>query len=164
MDPESLTHPFPPVCDGNSRILILGSFPSAASRRAGFYYGHPRNRFWRVLEAVTGETVPEDTEGRREFLLAHGIALWDSIGSCEIEGSSDASIKNAVPNPIAELIAETRIERVFCNGKASHACYEKYVYPLTGVHAVFLPSTSPANAAWSVERLAEEWKRILCKE
>lgn len=164
MDPESLTHPFPPVCDGNSRILILGSFPSAASRRAGFYYGHPRNRFWRVLEAVTGETVPEDTEGRREFLLAHGIALWDSIGSCEIEGSSDASIKNAVPNPIAELIAETRIERVFCNGKASHACYEKYVYPLTGVHAVFLPSTSPANAAWSVERLAEEWKRILGKE
>ena len=164
MDPESLTHPFPPVCDGNSRILILGSFPSAASRRAGFYYGHPRNRFWRVLEAVTGETVPEETEGRREFLLAHGIALWDSIGSCEIEGSSDASIKNSVPNPIAELIAETRIERVFCNGKASHACYEKYVYPLTGVHAVFLPSTSPANAAWSVERLAEEWKRILGKE
>lgn len=164
MDPESLTHPFPPVCDGNSRILILGSFPSAASRRAGFYYGHPRNRFWRVLEAVTGETVPEETEGRREFLLAHGIALWDSIGSCEIEGSSDASIKNSVPNPIAELIAETRIERVFCNGKASHACYEKYVYPLTGVHAVFLPSTSPANAAWSMERLAEEWKRILCKE
>lgn len=164
MDPESLTHPFPPVCDGNSRILILGSFPSAASRRAGFYYGHPRNRFWRVLEAVTGETVPEDTEGRREFLLAHGIALWDSIGSCEIEGSSDASIKNAAPNPIAELIAETRIERVFCNGKASHACYEKYVYPLTGVHAAFLPSTSPANAAWSMERLAEEWKRILCKE
>lgn len=164
MDPESLTHPFPPVCDGNSRILILGSFPSAASRRAGFYYGHPRNRFWWVLEAVTGETMPEDTEGRREFLLAHGIALWDSIGSCEIEGSSDASIKNAAPNPIAELIAETRIERVFCNGKASHACYEKYVYPLTGVHAVFLPSTSPANAAWSVERLAEEWKRILCKE
>ncbi|MBO6061181.1 MAG: DNA-deoxyinosine glycosylase [Clostridia bacterium] len=164
MDPESLTHPFPPVCDGNSRILILGSFPSAASRRAGFYYGHPRNRFWRVLEAVTGETVPEETEGRREFLLAHGIALWDSIGSCEIEGSSDVSIKNAAPNPIAELIAETRIERVFCNGKASHACYEKYVYPLTGVHAVFLPSTSPANAAWSVERLAEEWKRILGKE
>ncbi len=156
-----LTHPFPPVFDGNSRVLILGSFPSAASRSASFYYGHPRNRFWRVLSLLYGEEVPDDVPGRREFLLAHGIALWDSIGECTIVGSSDASIRDAVPNKISELLEKAPIERIFANGKASFACYEKYVFPETGIHAALLPSTSPANAAWSAERLSEAWRAIL---
>ena len=155
-----LTHPFPPVCGEDARVLILGSFPSAASRAASFYYGHPRNRFWRVLEGVFAEPVPQDTEGRREFLLRRRIALWDSIASCTIEGSSDASIRDAVPNDIAGLLKGSRIEAVYCNGRASHACYEKYVYPQTGVHAAALPSTSPANAAKSLDGLIEAWRVI----
>ena len=155
-----LTHPFPPVCGEDARVLILGSFPSAASRAASFYYGHPRNRFWRVLEGVFAEPVPQDTEGRREFLLRRRIALWDSIASCTIEGSSDASIRDAVPNDIAGLLKGSRIEAVYCNGRASHACYEKYVYPQTGVHAAALPSTSPANAARSLDGLIEAWRVI----
>ncbi len=141
-------------------MLILGSFPSAASRAVNFYYGHPRNRFWRVLEGVFAEPVPQDTEGRREFLLRRRIALWDSIASCTIEGSSDASIRDAVPNDIAGLLERTHIEAVYCNGRASHACYERYVYPQTGVHALALPSTSPANAAKSLDELTEAWSVI----
>lgn len=161
MEPQKLTHPFPPVFDGRSRILILGSFPSAASRAVNFYYGHPRNRFWKVMERLFDERIPEDTEGRRRFLLEHRVALWDSIASCTITGSSDSSIKNAVPNKISELLEKAPIERIYCNGRASHACYEKYVYPITGVHAVPLPSTSPANAAKSLEALCKEWQVIL---
>ena len=157
MNREKQIHPFPPVYDGASRILILGSFPSAASREVNFYYGHKRNRFWQVLERVLGDPVPQDTEGRRAFLLAHGIALWDSIASCTIVGSSDASIRDAVPNKIPELLREAPIEHIFCNGKASHSCYERYVYPLTGVHAAALPSTSPANAAFGMDALVREW-------
>lgn len=155
-----LTHPFPPVCGEDARVLILGSFPSAASRAVSFYYGHPRNRFWRVLERVFSEPVPQDTQGRREFLLKRRIALWDSIASCTIEGSSDASIRDAVPNDIAGLLERTHIEAVYCNGRASHACYERYVYPQTGVHALALPSTSPANAAKSLDELTEAWSVI----
>ncbi|MBO4562249.1 MAG: DNA-deoxyinosine glycosylase [Clostridia bacterium] len=160
MERKAQTHPFPPVCDGNSRILILGSFPSEASRRAMFFYGHPRNRFWKVLSGVFGEPVPSDTEGKRAFLLSHGIALWDSIASCTIEGSSDASIREAVPNKIPELLSEAPIKRIFCNGRTSHACYEKYVFPLAGIHALPLPSTSPANAAKSLDELIEAWSVI----
>ena len=149
MLPMRLTHPFPPVYDGNSRILILGSFPSAASREVCFYYGHPRNRFWRVLSLVFGEEVPQDIEGRRAFLLSHGVALWDSIASCTITGSSDSSIRDAEPNKIPELLEKAPIQRIFCNGRASHACYERFVYP------------SPANAAKSLEALAEDWRVIL---
>lgn len=161
MKPEKQVHPFPPVFDENSRVLILGSFPSVASRRAMFYYGHPRNRFWRVLSLLYNEEIPEDVDGRREFLLRHGIALWDSIASCTIAGSSDASIRGAVPNKIPELLEKAPVKKIFCNGKTSHACYEKYVYPLTGIHAAPLPSTSPANAAKSLEALAAEWKAIM---
>lgn len=161
MQPEKQIHPFPPVFDENSRILILGSFPSVASRKAMFYYGHPRNRFWRVLSRLYSEEVPEYTEGRRAFLLRHGIALWDSIASCTIAGSSDASIREAVPNKIPELLEKAPVKRIFCNGKASHACYEKYVFPLTGIHAVPLPSTSPANASKSLDDLADAWRVIL---
>lgn len=161
MERVLLTHPFPPVFDGKSRVLILGSFPSAASRSVNFYYGHPRNRFWQVLSMLYGENIPTDVPGRREFLLAHGVALWDSIGECTIVGSSDASIRDAVPNKISELLEKAPIEKIFANGKKSLECYEKYVFPKTGVHAFGLPSTSPANAAWSVEKLAGAWSVIL---
>lgn len=125
-----------------------------------FYYGHKRNRFWQVLGLVYGETVPEDVEGKKAFILSHGLALWDSIASCTVRGSSDASITDVVPNNISELLQKAPIERIFCNGKTSHACYEKYVFPETGVHAVCLPSTSPANAAWNINQLAEAWGEI----
>lgn len=161
MEYAALSHPFPPVYDENSRILILGSFPSVASREVGFYYGHPRNRFWKVLGGLFGEPVPPDTEGRRAFLLLHGIALWDAVASCKVRGSADSSIRGAEPNDIGRLLSEAPIERVFCNGKTSHACYEKYVYPITGVHAVCLPSTSPANAQKSLDALIEAWKIVL---
>ena len=155
-----LTHPFPPVFNADSRVLILGSFPSAASRGQGFYYGHPRNRFWRVIAAVTGEELPADIPGKKALLLRHGIALWDSVASCSIAGSSDASIRNAEPNDIAGLLAGSGIERIFCNGTRSWEIYMKYQYPLTGIKAAKLPSTSPANAAWSLERLIEVWRVI----
>lgn len=158
---ERLVHPFPPVYDASSRILILGSFPSAASREVSFYYGHKRNRFWNVLSALYSEEIPDSIEGKKAFLLRRGIALWDSIGSCTITGSSDASIKDAVPNKISELIKKAPIKKIFANGKASFDCYEKYVYPDTGIHAVLLPSTSPANAAWDLGRLTDAWRVIL---
>lgn len=161
MQEERLVHPFPPVYDANSRILILGSFPSVASRKVNFYYGHKRNRFWKVLSSLYGEEIPDSIEGKRAFLLSHGVALWDSIGSCTITGSSDASIRDAVPNKISELLNKAPIEKIYANGKASFECCEKYVYPETGIHAVPLPSTSPANAAWSLERLIEAWRVIL---
>ncbi len=161
MDREKQVHPFPPVCGEGSRVLILGSFPSKASRSVGFYYGHKRNRFWKVLEGIFECAVPPDIEGKRRFLLEHGIALWDSIASCTIVGSADQSIKDAVPNRIQELISEYPIERIYCNGKASFACYERYVFPLTGIHAEALPSTSPANAQKSLDELIEAWRVII---
>ena len=164
MERKALIHPFPPVFDGRSEILILGSFPSAASRKAEFYYGHPRNRFWKVLGRLYGEPVPDDIPGRREYLLRHRVALWDSIASCTIVGSSDASIRDAAPNKISELLEKAPIKAIFCNGRASHACYEKYVCPETGVHARALPSTSPANAAYGLDRLEEEWRRLIFGE
>lgn len=139
---------------------MLGSFPSEASRRSGFYYGHPQNRFWRVLAGITGEETPATIAEKQRLLSAHGIALWDSIASCKITGSSDASIKRAVPNDIGGLIDKTGISRVYCNGKASYNCYQKFVFPLTGIKSVPLPSTSAANASWSLERLAEAWRVI----
>ena len=154
-------HPFPPVYDSSSRILILGSFPSAASRAVSFYYGHPRNRFWSLMRRLYNADFSDSIEEKKAFLLENRIALWDSIASCTIVGSSDTSIRDAVPNKISELLSKAPIERIFCNGRASFACYEKYVYPETGIHAAALPSTSPANAAYDIDRLAEEWRIIL---
>ena len=164
MQSEFLTHPFPPVFDENSRILILGSFPSAASRQAGFYYGHPQNRFWRVIAAVTGEDTPAGIPQKRELLLKHGIALWDSVQSCEIAGSSDASIRGANANDIPALLSGTHIARVFCNGRTSWNCYNRFILPQTGIKAEALPSTSAANASWSLERLIAAWQVILQEE
>ncbi len=155
-----IVHPFPPLFDENSQILILGSFPSVKSREAKFFYGHPQNRFWRVTSAVFGENTPKTIPEKREFLLRNGIALWDAIHSCEITGSSDSSIKNVTPNDLSIILSNAQIEQIFTNGKKSFEMYRKYIQPITGIEAICLPSTSPANAMWSTERLIEEWQKI----
>lgn len=151
-------HPFEPVWNEHSRILILGSFPSVRSRETGFYYGHPQNRFWRVLASVFGESCPTGNEARRDFALKHHIALWDAIQSCEITGSSDASIRNAVPNDIASLLGKAPVETIVCNGRRAWALYSRFCEAQTGIKAILLPSTSAANAAWSLDRLIEQWR------
>ncbi len=158
-----ISHPFPPLYDENSRILILGSFPSVKSREQLFFYGHPQNRFWKIIAAVFEKSVPQTIEEKKRFLLSNGIALWDVIASCEIEGSSDSSIKNVVPNDLSIILDNCDIKKIFVNGKAAEKYYKKYLRDSIGKDAVCLPSTSPANAAWSVERLTEEWKRILLR-
>ena len=155
---EKITPPIEAVYDENSRILILGSFPSVKSREYGFFYGHPQNRFWRVVAAVCGEDVPVTNDEKREFLLRSKIAVWDVIYSCEIEGSADSSIKNAVPTDIAKILETADIKQVFTNGKKADELYRKYQEKKTAMPSVCLPSTSPANAAWSLDRLIEKWK------
>lgn len=155
-----ITHPFPPLYDENSKILILGSFPSVKSREQSFFYGHPQNRFWQVVSAVLGEITPQTVEQKRAMLLRHGVALWDSIGACDIVGSSDSSIKNVVPNDLTPILNTADIRMIFTNGKTSHAVYNKYIRDTVGREAFCLPSTSPANATWSVSRLYEVWCEI----
>lgn len=150
-------HNIPPVYDKNSKILILGSFPSVKSREAQFFYGHPQNRFWKVLSAVLGCECPVTTKEKKAMLLSHNIAVWDVIGSCEITGSSDASIRAVVPNDIAGLVAKTSITHIFTNGATSSNMYKRYCCNRVGIEAVRLPSTSPANASYSLERLTAEW-------
>lgn len=158
MRSESMvTHPFEPVYNENSRILILGSFPSVKSREQQFYYGHPQNRFWKVMGSLLKEPVPQTIDEKRRLLLDHHIAVWDVIASCEIKGSSDSSIRNVTPTDIASLVTKTQITRIFCNGKTSGSLYGRYQERIVGIPAVTLPSTSPANAAYSLERLVEEW-------
>ena len=157
---ETVTHPIPPLFDASSRILILGSFPSVKSREGLFFYHHPQNRFWKVLAGVLEEPVPGSIEEKKIFLLKHRIALWDVIASCTIEGSSDSTIKNVVPNALSGILSAADISRIFCNGGASFQYYKKYQEPRTGRAAVRLPSTSPANAAWSLDRLIREWAVI----
>ena len=156
-----IVHPIKPFYDTDSRILILGSFPSVMSRETGFFYGHPRNRFWALLAGLTGEETPESIADKKRFLKQHHIALWDVIASCDITGSSDASIKNVVPNDLSPILETAEIRRIYVNGGTASRLYEKYLYPLYERDWVKLPSTSPANAAWSLERLAGSWKRIL---
>ncbi len=153
-------HPIDPVYDASSKILILGSFPSVLSRETGFFYGHPRNRFWRLLGALFEEETPVSIPDRKSLLLRHHIALWDVIGSCEIHGSSDLSIRSVVPNDILPLLKKTGIRKIFVNGKTAKKYYDRYLRERTGIEAHVLPSSSPANAAWSFERLLEEWKVI----
>ena len=156
-----MLHSFEPVWNAQSHILILGSFPSVRSRKIGFYYGHPQNRFWRVLARVyEADAIPQTTEERRAFVLQRRIALWDSIYSCEITGSSDASIRNAVPNDLLALLAQTSIQQIYCNGRRSYELYCRFCEKRTGLSAVLLPSTSAANAAWSVNRLTDAWQVI----
>lgn len=161
MELKRQNHEFPPVYDGNSEILILGSFPSVKSREMQFFYGHPQNRFWKVVAQVLEEPVPQTIPGKKEMLLKHHIALWDVIASCDIAGSSDSSIRNVVPNDLAYIIGRSRIKKIYANGAKSKQLYDKYLAAQLGIEAVQLPSTSPANAAYSVERLLEYWKCIV---
>lgn len=154
-------HPFPPLFDENSKILILGSFPSVKSREQMFFYGHPQNRFWRVVAGVFSQSVPQSIQEKRAFLLKNGIALWDVIASCSITGSADASIKEVTPNDLTPILNGAHIRQIFVNGKTAEKYYNKYTKPMIQRDAVCLPSTSPANAAWSVEKLISAWSVIL---
>lgn len=160
MEKESLRHPFPAVYAPDSRILILGSFPSVKSREQRFFYGHPQNRFWRVMAALLDTDVPQTVEDKRAFLLANRIALWDVIASCDIAGSSDASIRNAVPNDLTPILETASIRQIFTNGATAHRLYRRYIYPVTGREDICLPSTSPANAAFSLEKLVQQWQAV----
>lgn len=155
-----IKHPIPPVYDRDSRILILGSFPSVKSRETAFYYGHPQNRFWKVLSAIFEEDVPKTNEEKREFLIRNHVALWDVIGSCDIEGSADSSIRNVSANDLDVILDRADIREIFVNGKTAYKYYQMYSEKKTGRPAECLPSTSPANAAWTVDRLIESWSRI----
>lgn len=157
---ERIIHPFEALYNENSKVLILGSFPSVKSREVSFFYGHPRNRFWKVIPALFGEEEPVTIEKKKELILRRNLALWDSIHSCEITGSSDSSVKNVVPNDISKIIGNSKVSKVFCNGALSHKMYMKYIFPDTKIEAVKLPSTSPANAAYSLDKLIDEWKII----
>lgn len=153
-------HPIKPLYDNNSEILILGSFPSVKSREQMFFYGHPQNRFWRVTAAVFGDEVPRTIEEKKVFLLKNRVALWDVIASCEISGSSDSSIKSVTPNNLSQIIDKGKIKRIFVNGKTAEKYYNKYTRDKIGMEAVCLPSTSPANAAWNMEKLIKAWSVI----
>ena len=155
-----IIHPIPPVYDKNSKILILGSFPSVKSRENGFFYGHPQNRFWKVAAAVFEEKTPLTTDEKKEFLLRNHIALWDVIKSCEIEGSADSTIRNVQPNDLRIILDESDITKIFVNGRISEKYYIRYIEPKIGIKAICLPSTSPANAAWNIDKLTEAWKVI----
>lgn len=153
-----IRHPFPPLYNKDSKILILGSFPSVKSREQMFFYGHPQNRFWKVISAVYECDVPETVEEKKRLLYEHGVALWDVIASCEITGSADSSIKNVKVNDLSMILEEADIRQIFVNGRTAEKYYKKYTEAQVGIDAFCLPSTSPANAVWSVERLVEEWK------
>ena len=173
VDLQKIIHQIPPVWDSESRVLILGTMPSPKSREAGFFYMHPQNRFWKVLPAVFGETLlsPNNSSDcgaaileRRDFLLRHHIALWDVLASCQISGAADSSIKNAIPNNFEQILGHSKIKRVFCTGKTAWSlwektCAEKYEEPYQ-LTVECLPSTSPANAACSLEKLIEAYKVI----
>ena len=154
-------HPIPPLFNAYSRVLILGSFPSVKSREAMFFYGHPQNRFWRVLADVFGEAPPETVEEKKSLALRRGVALWDVIAQCEIAGSSDASITGVVPNDLSVILNAADIRAVFCNGNTAYTHYNKYCRAQTGQEAMVLPSTSPANARWTREKLLQVWSAAL---
>ena len=160
MNSEIIVHPFDPVFDEKSEVLVLGSFPSVKSRENEFYYGHERNRFWRVISALYGEALPETVEQKKALLLRHNVALCDTAASCTVHASSDSSIRNVAANDIKALLDKTSITRIYANGKTAAQLYNKLVLPSTAVEIVALPSTSPANAAFTLEKLIEEWQII----
>ncbi len=157
---EHVKHEITPIYDKDSKILILGSFPSVKSREANFFYHHPQNRFWKLLSSLCGEECPQTVTDKKSFLLRNHIAVWDVIASCEIEGSSDSSIKNVIPNNFQELLSTANILQIFCNGTTSYNLYKKHVEKLTAQEAIKLPSTSPANAAFSLQKLEQHWAII----
>ena len=157
---SELIHPFGPLFNEESQILILGSFPSVKSREQNFFYGHPQNRFWKVVAALYGADVPESIEEKKRLILGNGLSLWDSIASCEITGSSDASIRNAKANDISIILDSCDVRAIYCNGRKSHELYKKFIEPAAVREAVCLPSTSPANAQWTLDKLIEAWSVI----
>lgn len=157
---EHVTHPFDPLFDSESRILILGSFPSVQSRKQNFYYAHPQNRFWKVLAGIFEEKVPSTVEEKKIFLKAHHIALWDVIDQCSILGSSDSSIRDVIPADLKRVLVGSSITTIFCNGKKSLQLFDRYQKP-KGLQAFYLPSSSPANAAFSLEKLIHIWKPLI---
>ena len=161
MEYEHIVHSFEPVYDKDSELLILGTLPSVKSRENNFYYGHKQNRFWKVLATLLKEPVPDTIEEKKAMLLAHRIALWDVIQSCDIKGSSDSSIKNVQPTDIGMILEKTNVTQIYANGNKAGQLYKRYQFPVTGIEATVLPSTSPANAAWSFDRLCEAWRVIL---
>ena len=156
-----ITHPFGPLYDENSKILILGSFPSVKSREANFFYGHPQNRFWKVLADVLGCDVPQTIDEKKAMLLSHGIALWDSLASCDIVGSADSTIKNPVANDLSPIFKEANIRLLCFNGRKSEEIYKKYSKTKFEVDMCCLPSTSPANATFNFEKLSDNWKKAI---
>ena len=156
-----VVHNFEPVYNAESRVLILGSFPSVKSREQNFYYGHPQNRFWKVIAELTKWQVPVTVEEKKRMLLENRIAIWDVIASCDIIGSSDSSIKNVVVNDFDAVLRFSKIQRIYANGAKAYSLYQKYVPESPRNNIMKLPSTSPANAAWSMERLCKAWKDIL---
>ena len=157
---QRILHPFGPLFGPESRILILGSFPSVKSREQNFFYGHPQNRFWKVIAALFDQPVPATIPAKKELILSHSLALWDSIASCVITGSSDASIREVRPNDLRIILDSSPIEKIYCNGRKSHEMYNRYILPVLGREASCLPSTSPANAQWSLEKLTAAWSVI----
>lgn len=158
---QHVEHTFEPICDEHSEILILGTFPSVKSREQNFYYGHPQNRFWKVLASLTGEKLPDTVEEKKELLLKHHIAIWDVVQSCDIIGSSDSSIRNVVPADIRSIVENSHITKIFANGDKAYRLYRKYCQKDTGMQAVKLPSSSPANALFTLERLIDSWGELI---
>ena len=158
---QTILHPLKPLYNKDSKILILGSFPSVKTREYGFFYGHPQNRFWPIMEGLFNQTLSTNIDERRYFLLNHHIAVYDSIYQCDIIGSSDASIQNVIPTDLAIIFKNANIQQVFCNGATSYKYYQKYHAKKSGIKGIKLPSTSPANARYRLEDLLEEWRQIL---
>lgn len=157
---DVIHHPIPPTFDEHSRVLVLGSFPSVKSREAQYFYGHPQNRFWKVMAAVFSEKFPRTMEERKKLLLRNRVAVWDVIASCSVRGSLDTSIQNVTPNDLHLILGSSLITAIFTNGKKADELYKAFQREKTGISSVCLPSTSPANASWSLERLIEAWRIV----
>ncbi|MFT4142930.1 MAG: DNA-deoxyinosine glycosylase [Mobilitalea sp.] len=157
---ERVTHPFPPLYQKDSKVLILGSFPSVKSREAMFFYHHPQNRFWKLMSALYGQALPTTIAQKKELMIHCKIAVWDVIQSCEITGSADSSIKNVVANDLNEILKNADIRKIITNGTTAYQLYMKYIYPTNNIEALKLPSTSPANAASNLEALLRAWSVI----
>lgn len=155
-----LVHPVSPVFNKDSQILILGTFPSVKSREGEFFYHHPQNRFWKVISAICSEEPPETIEGKKQLLIRNKIALWDVVHSCQVIGSADSSIRNVVPNDITPILEQADIQRIYANGGTAYRLYRRYIYKLIGREIMLLPSTSPANASFSLDRLIDIWSVI----
>ena len=155
-----IIHPIPPLFNEESKTLILGSFPSVKSREAAFFYGNPQNRFWAVIAEIYGYEKPQTVEEKKKLVLENKLAMGDVIQSCEIEGSADSTISNVTANDLSIILENSNVDRIFVNGKTAEKYYKKYTYPKTGIKAFCLPSTSPANAAWNIEKLVDAWKII----